>query len=209
MNEPTPIVFVVDDDPSIRTAVARLLGSVGLRAEGYPSAEAVLDRLTSSDAGCVVLDIRMPGPSGLDLQASLAAKGVRLPILFLTGHADVPITVRAMKAGAREVLTKPFRDQDLLDAVGQALEEDRLARSRRSEVQQLSSRFARLTPRERQVMQLVVAGLPNKRIAAELGAAEKTIKVHRAAVMTKMQAESLADLVHMADRLPLEVRAKA
>ena len=114
-----------------------------------------------------------------------------------------------MKAGAREVLTKPFRDQDLLDAVGQALEEDRLARSRRSEVQQLSSRFARLTPRERQVMQLVVAGLPNKRIAAELGAAEKTIKVHRAAVMTKMQAESLADLVHMADRLPLEARAKA
>ena len=209
MSEPTPTVFVVDDDPSIRTAVARLLGSVGLRAEGYPSAEAVLDRLTSNDAGCVVLDIRMPGPSGLDLQASLAAKGVRLPILFLTGHADVPITVRAMKAGAREVLTKPFRDQDLLDAVGQALEEDRLARSRRSEVQQLSSRFARLTPRERQVMQLVVAGLPNKRIAAELGAAEKTIKVHRAAVMTKMQAESLADLVHMADRLPLDARAKA
>lgn len=199
----TPTVFVVDDDPSVRTAVKRLLASVGLPCETFPTAAEFLSRSAQGVSGCVVLDVRMPGASGLDLQRMLNEAETNLPIIFVTAHADVPLTVKAMKAGALEVLTKPFDDQQLLDAVYQALEQERVRSHDRDELHWLRERFETLTAREREVMALVVTGLLNKQIAGELGTAEKTIKVHRAQVMHKMEADSLAELVRMADRLNL------
>jgi FixJ family two-component response regulator len=197
----TPTVFVVDDDPSVRTAVKRLLASVGLQCETFSTAAEFLIRCEHGVSGCLVLDVRMPGASGLDLQRMLNQAETDLPVIFVTAHADVPLTVRAMKAGALEVLTKPFDDQALLDAVYQALEQERVRSHDREELHRLRDRFETLTAREREVMALVVTGLLNKQIAGELGTAEKTIKVHRAQVMHKMEADSLAELVRMADRL--------
>ena len=202
----TPTVFVVDDDPSVRTAVKRLLASVGLSCETFSTAAEFLTRSEHGVSGCLVLDVRMPGASGLDLQRMLNHAGTDLPIIFVTAHADVPLTVRAMKAGALEVLTKPFDDQALLDAVYQALQQERVRSQEREELHRLRDRFEILTAREREVMALVVTGMLNKQIAGELGTTEKTIKVHRAQVMHKMQAESLAELVRMADRLNLSHR---
>lgn len=196
-----PTVFVVDDDPSVRTAVKRLLASVGLQCETFSTAAEFLIRCEHGVSGCLVLDVRMPGASGLDLQRILNQAETDLPVIFVTAHADVPLTVRAMKAGALEVLTKPFDDQALLDAVYQALEQERVRSHDREELHRLRDRFEILTAREREVMALVVTGLLNKQIAGELGTAEKTIKVHRAQVMHKMEADSLAELVRMADRL--------
>ena len=198
-----PTVFVVDDDPSLRTAVKRLLASVGLPCETFSNAAEFLTRAERGVSGCLVLDVRMPGASGLDLQRMLAAAGANLPIIFVTAHADVPLTVRAMKGGALEVLTKPFDDRELLGAIYQALEQERARMHDREELSRLRERFETLTAREREVMAFVVTGRMNKQIAGELGTAEKTIKVHRAQVMHKMEAESLADLVRMADRLNL------
>jgi FixJ family two-component response regulator len=202
----SPTVYIVDDDASVRTAIQRLLGSVGIACETFSSASEFLARVQSRFFGCIIADVRMPGPSGLELQRTLGAIGNDIPIIFVTAHADVPLTVRAMKAGALEVLTKPFDDQVLLDAVYQALELARVRRHDHDEVQRLRERFDTLTAREREVMALVVTGLLNKQIGALLGAGEKTIKVHRAQVMHKMEASSLADLVRMADRLGLSSR---
>jgi FixJ family two-component response regulator len=196
-----PTVFVVDDDPSVRTAVERLLVSVGLPCETFSTAPEFLKRAEAGLVGCLVLDVRMPGPSGLDLQRMLANAGHEIPIIFVTAHADVPLTVRAMKEGALEVLTKPFDDQAFLDLVNQALETARRRDEQRAKLGRLSSRFDTLTPREREVMALVVTGMLNKQIAGVLGTTEKTVKVHRAQVMHKMEADSLATLVRMADSL--------
>ena len=196
-----PTVFVVDDDPSVRTAVERLLLSVGLPCETFASAPDFLKRVATGVSGCLVLDVRMPGPSGLELQRILTSTGSHLPIIFVTAHADVPLTVRAMKQGALEVLTKPFDDQLFLDLVNQALEAGRQRDEQRAKLERLVSRFETLTPREREVMALVVTGMLNKQIAGRLGTSEKTIKVHRAQVMHKMEADSLATLVRMADSL--------
>lgn len=195
------IVFVVDDEQSVRRAVKRLIESVGLRCETFGTAEEFLTRAKDDVTGCVVLDVRMPGSSGLELQRVLAASRPDLPIIFVTAHADVPLTVRAMKAGALEVLTKPFNDQALLDAVNAALEANRARSAERLEVRRLLDRYESLTPRERQVMALVVTGMLNKQVASVLGTSERTIKVHRAQVMMKTHAGSLAELVQMAGRL--------
>jgi FixJ family two-component response regulator len=200
---PSPTVFVVDDDPSVRTAVKRLLKSVGLPCETFSSPSELLTRIEQPAFGCLVLDVRMPGASGLDLQRMLAENGADLPIVFVTAHADVPLTVRAMKAGALEVLTKPFDDQVLLDAVHQALKQARVRHQDALELRKLRERFGALSVREREVMALVVRGRLNTQSADELGISEKTIKTHRAQVMRKMEAASLADLVRMADRLGL------
>ena len=198
---PSGLVFVVDDDASVREGITSLLASVGLAVEVFPSARAFLDYPRPDLASCAVLDVRLPGLSGLDLQRELGNSGAPLPVIFVTGHGDVPMSVQAMKAGAVEFLTKPFRDQELLDAVHEALERDRDARSARAELQQVREREQSLTPREREVMRLVVTGLLNKQIAADLGTSEITVKVHRAQVMQKMSAASLADLVRLATRL--------
>jgi FixJ family two-component response regulator len=197
------VVFVVDDDSSVREAIKSLISLVGLRVETFETAQEFLQSKRPDVPGCVVLDVELPGLSGLDLQRELAAHGVKLPIIFITGHGDIPTSVRAMKAGALEFLTKPFHDQDLLDAIRQALERDRAARRHSKEIAELRERFDALTSREREVMSLVVAGLLNKQIAAELGISEVTVKIHRGRVMNKMGVQSLAELVRMTERLEI------
>jgi FixJ family two-component response regulator len=199
-----PIVFVVDDDPSVLEGVRSLLTSVGLRVQTFATARMFLDHPRPDHPGCVVLDVRMPGLGGLDLQRELAKTGASIPIVFVTGHGDVRMTVQAMKAGAVEFLMKPFREGELLDAVHEAIGRDRTERRLRTELGEIRRLFASLTPRERQVMALVTDGLLNKQIAAELGTSEITVKVHRSQVMKKMHAESLADLVRTAERLGLD-----
>jgi len=196
-----PVVFVVDDDRSMRESLRRLLTSVGMTVEVFPTAQAFLGASRKDVPGCLILDVRLPGLSGLDLQRELANTNATLPIIFLTGHGDIPMSVRAMKAGAVEFLTKPFREQDLLDAIRQAIERDRIARAERHELAELRRRYDTLTPRERDVMAGVVAGLLNKQIAADLGSAEATVKEQRGQVMLKMQTGSVADLVRSASRL--------
>jgi len=202
-------VFVVDDDPSVRRAIKRLVGSVGLQVELFGSAQEFLQATRPDVPGCLVLDIRLPGISGLDLQRELAQADIRIPIVFITAHGDIPMTVRAMKAGAVEFLTKPFRDQDLLDAIQLGLERDRDRRRQEADVAKLRESFESLTPREREVLPLVVSGLLNKQIAAEIGTSETTVKVHRSQLMRKMGADSLADLVRMAEKIGISsVRSK-
>lgn len=205
--EAQSIVFVVDDDASLREAVDSLLRSVGLRVEVFGTATDFLKYKFTDAPACLVLDIRLPGVSGLDFQAELAKANIHIPIVFVTGHGDIPMTVRAMKAGAVEFLTKPFRDQDLLDSVQIALERDRTRRAQDKAVHEVRAHFDALTPREQEVITFVTAGLMNKQIAAELGVSEITVKVHRGSVMRKMGARSLADLVRMADILGIK-RAK-
>jgi FixJ family two-component response regulator len=197
------IVFVVDDDLSIREAIQSLVRLEGLRVETFATAQDFLRRKRPDLPGCVVLDVELPGLSGLDLQRELAAHGIKLPIIFITGYGDIPMSVRAMKAGATEFLTKPFRDQDLLDAIQQALERDRAARRHSKEIAELRKRFDALTSREREVMNLVVGGWLNKQIGFELKISEITVKIHRGRVMGKMRAQSLAELVRMTERLEL------
>ena len=201
MTSAPPVVFVVDDDSSVRDSLRRLISSVGFMVEVFPNAQTFLRARRPDAPGCLVLDVRLPGLSGLDLQRELAETDAALPIIFLTGHGDIPMSVRAMKAGAVEFLTKPFREQDLLDAIRGAIERDRAMRAERQERTELRGRYASLTPRERDVLVRIVAGLLNKQIAGELGTSEATVKEQRAHVMAKMQAGSVAELVRFAARL--------
>ena len=199
-----PVVFVVDDDASMREALSNLFRSVGLRVEVFGSAHEFLQSTLPNVASCLILDIRLPRQSGLDFQAELAKADIRIPIIFMTGHGDIPMTVRAMKAGAIDFLTKPFRDQDMLDAVTAAIERDRNSRNEAKILSHLHAHFATLSAREREVMALVTTGLMNKQIAAEIGIAEITVKIHRGNIMRKMAAKSLADLVKMAQALDIQ-----
>ena len=201
MTDLQPLVYVVDDDASTRETLNSLIRSVGLRVQGFSSAEEFLKCARPDTDSCLVLDVRLRGISGLDVQRKLADCGISIPIIFITGHGDIQMSVRAMKAGAIEFLTKPFRDQDLLDAIHEALDKDRERRRRDAEVAELQASFAALTPRERQVFPLVVFGLLSKQIAAELGISEASTKVHRSQLMRKMRADSLPDLVRMAEKL--------
>jgi FixJ family two-component response regulator len=196
-----PTVFVLDGDVTIRDALRILIRSIGLNVECFGSPFEFLEEMQPDVPGCLVLDVRLPGKSGLDLQRELAESNIPIPIIFITAHGDIPLAVRAMKAGAVEFLTKPFRDQDLLDAIQVALERDRAWQQRQTEINMLRRRFESLTPRERQVFPLVISGLPNKQVAAEIGATEGTVKVHRSQLMKKMGADSLPDLVRMAEKI--------
>jgi RNA polymerase sigma factor (sigma-70 family) len=196
-----PIVFVIDDDPSVRSSLKFLISTVGLEVESFGSAESFLQIKAPERPSCFVLDVRLRGLSGLDFQSELAARKIRTPIVFITGHGDIPMSVHAMKRGAIEFLTKPFRDQDLLDAIRVALERDRGRREQEKEIAELRQRFQSLTPREREVISMVVSGMLNKQIAGELGTAENTVKVHRSRAMEKMRAQTLADLVRMIEKI--------
>jgi FixJ family two-component response regulator len=199
-------VFIIDDDRSMRQAIQDLVESVGLRAQAFATGQEFLSRQHTGDPSCLVLDVRLPQMSGLDFQRQLAEAGIRIPIIFITAHGDIPMSVRALKSGAVEFFTKPFRDQDLLDAIQQALQRDSAAREQQAEMHNLQERYHALTAREREVMTLVVSGMLNKQIAYEIGASEATVKIHRGHVMQKMQAGSVVDLVRMADKLKLSPR---
>jgi FixJ family two-component response regulator len=201
MKDAAPTVFVVDDDASVREAVTKLIASVGLRAEAFGSTREFLNSKRPQAPACLVLDVRLPDVSGLEFQRELADADIQIPIIFITGHGDIPMSVRAMKAGAVEFLTKPFRGQELLDAIHEAIARDRAAWSKRTQLVEITARYESLTAREKEVMALVVQGLLNKHVAAELGTSELTIKTHRGRVMEKMRADSVADLVRMSEKL--------
>jgi FixJ family two-component response regulator len=203
MKKAEQVVFVIDDDPSMRTAIRELIEAVGMSCQTFGSGQELLGAELPDVPSSLVLDVRLPGLSGLNLQRELTERGINMPIIFITGHGDIPMSVQAMKAGAVEFLTKPFRDQDLLDAIEQGIELDRSARTQLTAMRELRERAETLTPREREVMRLVVTGLLNKQIAAELDISEKTVNVHRSQVMQKMQADSLAELVRMTEKLEL------
>jgi len=207
MNELRPIVYVIDDDPSMRAALEDLVGSIGLQVRGFASPQEFLESKQADSPGCLVLDIRLPGMSGLSFQKELVKAGLPLPVIFITGHGDIPMSVRAMKAGAVDFLTKPFHDQDLLDAIHAAIERDRDKRRETLLITELRKRYETLTERERHIMGFVVAGRPNKQIAAELDLSEMTVKVHRGQVMRKMKARSLPELVRMSDTLSAALQA--